>query len=411
MKKQNGITLISLIITIISMLILAGVALSMVIGEGSVIEQASTAQKETENSQDYEELQLSVQSYIIDKATGNSDLVNTLKKQYDDTQIKENSDGSVRVTMDNGVRYKVFKDGTIIRSYGYTADEIYDENGKVESDENYNETKLHVGDFVEYDAGTWTADEISNIKVGPISAPVPVESGNLQDASTKPHYGFSRISANVSRNTHQQIDSSSGAGSNGWRVFSIDESNGRLTLISAGAPEAFYYQMYEGGEGYVAEYMMSGNKNASAPSNLNSENYTVRKYDMYVNRSQGAISAKPLTEDLLAKWFIDISKIEETDYGYGSDANKAFADLIGTKYGSLICTPESYYLVESYNKDFIYTYNSGNNNLDTATWTDRGVRILVELESSTELSGEPIRTTTAIDCEGNSKEYNVWKIY
>ena len=45
MKKynENGITLVSLVITIIVMLILAGVSLNMVIGENSVLEQAQKA--------------------------------------------------------------------------------------------------------------------------------------------------------------------------------------------------------------------------------------------------------------------------------------------------------------------------------------------------------------------------------
>lgn len=43
MKKQSGITLVSLVITIIVMLILAGVALNSVTGDSSVLGQAQTA--------------------------------------------------------------------------------------------------------------------------------------------------------------------------------------------------------------------------------------------------------------------------------------------------------------------------------------------------------------------------------
>ena len=60
MKKQNGITLISLIITIIVMLILAGVALSMVMGDGSVIEQANTATEKTRSAEIKEAVELAV---------------------------------------------------------------------------------------------------------------------------------------------------------------------------------------------------------------------------------------------------------------------------------------------------------------------------------------------------------------
>lgn len=47
MKKQNGITLIALVITIIILLILAGVTITAVMGENSIIEQAKKASVET----------------------------------------------------------------------------------------------------------------------------------------------------------------------------------------------------------------------------------------------------------------------------------------------------------------------------------------------------------------------------
>ena len=50
MKKQKGITLVALIITIIVMLILAGVAISLVTGEKGVMTQAETANAKMEQS-------------------------------------------------------------------------------------------------------------------------------------------------------------------------------------------------------------------------------------------------------------------------------------------------------------------------------------------------------------------------
>ena len=50
MKKKNGITLIALIITIIVLLILAGVALATLTGEGSIIGNAENAVGQYNNS-------------------------------------------------------------------------------------------------------------------------------------------------------------------------------------------------------------------------------------------------------------------------------------------------------------------------------------------------------------------------
>ena len=45
MKNKKGITLISLIITIIVLLILAGVSISMVVGENGILNRATDASK------------------------------------------------------------------------------------------------------------------------------------------------------------------------------------------------------------------------------------------------------------------------------------------------------------------------------------------------------------------------------
>lgn len=59
-KQEKGITLVSLVITIIVMLILAGVSLSMVMGDSSVLDQATQAVDETERSTVKDEMALAV---------------------------------------------------------------------------------------------------------------------------------------------------------------------------------------------------------------------------------------------------------------------------------------------------------------------------------------------------------------
>lgn len=59
-KQEKGITLVSLVITIIVMLILAGVSLSMVMGEGSVLNQARDAVDTTELSSVKDEIGMAV---------------------------------------------------------------------------------------------------------------------------------------------------------------------------------------------------------------------------------------------------------------------------------------------------------------------------------------------------------------
>lgn len=73
MKKQNGITLISLIITIIVMLILAGVALSAAFGDNSMISQAIKASEETSEKSQIEEQAIKKASDFVYQKTNLSD--------------------------------------------------------------------------------------------------------------------------------------------------------------------------------------------------------------------------------------------------------------------------------------------------------------------------------------------------
>ena len=58
-KKEKGITLIALVITIIVLLILAGVAIAMLSGENGILKKAAEAKTKTEQAQKEEETRLS----------------------------------------------------------------------------------------------------------------------------------------------------------------------------------------------------------------------------------------------------------------------------------------------------------------------------------------------------------------
>ena len=60
MKKNNAITLIALIITIIVLLILVGVTLNMVMGENGIINKAQLAKEKTNEAQKDEEEKLGI---------------------------------------------------------------------------------------------------------------------------------------------------------------------------------------------------------------------------------------------------------------------------------------------------------------------------------------------------------------
>ena len=71
-RKQRGITLIALVITIIVLIILAGVATNTLVGENGIITQAQRAKNETAQGQKEEAGGLASLEQQIDEATGNT---------------------------------------------------------------------------------------------------------------------------------------------------------------------------------------------------------------------------------------------------------------------------------------------------------------------------------------------------
>ena len=75
-KKNKGITLIALVITIIILLILAGVSIAMLTGNNGILTQAKLAKENTEVAKEQEEKDLDkINSYINEK---------TIKDNYTD---------------------------------------------------------------------------------------------------------------------------------------------------------------------------------------------------------------------------------------------------------------------------------------------------------------------------------------
>ncbi len=70
-KDQKGITLVALVVTIIVLIILAGVSIAMLVGENGIITQAQRAAQETEQAKRDEEAGLSSLETAIQEALGN----------------------------------------------------------------------------------------------------------------------------------------------------------------------------------------------------------------------------------------------------------------------------------------------------------------------------------------------------
>ena len=81
MRKKSGITLISLVVTIIVLLILAGVTIATLTGENGILTRTSDAKEQTEIASVKEQAQLDITNWVADKMENGEDAtVNTPEK-------------------------------------------------------------------------------------------------------------------------------------------------------------------------------------------------------------------------------------------------------------------------------------------------------------------------------------------
>ena len=108
MKKNSGITLVALVITIIVLLILAGVTIALVFGDNGILTRASDSKKTTEKASGLEELKMVInESYMDDDHLGSLTLqqaAEAIKNEYSDDEFytDQNKTSELSFTLTNG---------------------------------------------------------------------------------------------------------------------------------------------------------------------------------------------------------------------------------------------------------------------------------------------------------------------
>lgn len=106
-KQRKGITLIALVITIIVLLILAGVSISMIAGENGILQKATEAKTNTEKAQIIENAQMDISGQQADNNGSNitkEQLVTILNKYFQDTEASSIPD---EVSSEQGHDYEL----------------------------------------------------------------------------------------------------------------------------------------------------------------------------------------------------------------------------------------------------------------------------------------------------------------
>ena len=155
LKKERGITLIALVITIIVLLILAGVTIASITGENGILSKATQASQKTTQEKEREEIKMAVTSDNMKDITGDEresdDYIENFQKELDNIA----GASKTKVVYDMGVLKVTYKE---------TGNEYY-----IGYDENDNEkikTREEYLSGQKYETGDLTDDEKTQLESG-----------------------------------------------------------------------------------------------------------------------------------------------------------------------------------------------------------------------------------------------------
>ena len=313
----------------------------------------------------------------------------------------------------NFLNIETTKISTQLKKLSAKPSEIFDSTGT-------NSDGLHIGDFVNYDAGTWTTEEINSIQTGLKVIP---ETANGSTSLPTEWYQFGGFIAGSSRNENATSFSSSynyvkdaetGEAITGWRVFDVEGDT--VTLISAGNPESYdttYSHHYE------SEYILTGNINSSwSAGSTAEETYQKRNWDMYVNTSQYGASAGVLTKTMLDAWYTKYTDSPNADIGTTATFQKIYQEPY-LKYQNMIDNYSQYYWIATAKNDgrLYCIISSGRyvTGFGGGTMNTPGIRVIITLDSNVQFTATKAGTKTVTGgwttTYGGDQTYNVWDIY
>ena len=218
-------------------------------------------------------------------------------------------------------------------------------------------TTVEVGDYVNYDAGTWINEDFTKITS---SAGTPTVNKSADKPTAQGEFGG--FTSGQSRNTNsKECNSSYKPRTAGWRVWDIQD--GVVTLISAGHPETYYH--------------------ASGSSVASVNILTNRNCSMYLNGHSYATSAKILTGQEAARWY---NKQYGTKYTIvengGSSTSTFYKETFSTAEPISVLENGSYYwLASACSSSYLYCVNPYGRNVHFSHDNAFGVRVLVSLSS------------------------------
>ena len=229
MKRNKGITLIALVITIIVLLILAGITISMLSGENGILTKAAEAKTKTDKSSEEEQVKLAALSALAadNGNIGTEKYYEALNKELN--KIKEGT-GTV-----SGLpaEVKIGDNRYVIRKNG-EASQLGEAGWMYKKDSKGRETivtngiyDLPIGTYINYNAAATDAKGETVVE-----KKITSNAGSPTDTGTSGYYKASEKTV-TEGNGYGAQEYSNKATTNGWRILGVDEKTGELLIISA----------------------------------------------------------------------------------------------------------------------------------------------------------------------------------
>ncbi|MBR3002558.1 MAG: hypothetical protein IKF38_03215 [Clostridia bacterium] len=320
-SDMKGITLIALVITVIVLLILAGISISAITGNESVMEKAKQAKTANENANELDSIKLAIVEGIAKGNNGeleSNDLKTALVGIVTDTSMITGV-GPWQVTgSQTGTKYLIKQSYDVIPMPENTGTKI--------------EMGVKAGDYVNYTAGNWTQEDIESLK--------NLYSGeNIPDSNNPYTFGGFKVGQSKDVGIIQGENNASVQDNEhaGWRVLSFND-DGSVNIIHAGCPEWYYqathYRLgYDGGPAVSAQrsaargqYILDGTKIENAPD-ISFENIQTKNWKIYEDNNYCiSNSARSIKYDEIRKltnyyfftnhWFLLVGVDFVTEKGY-----------------------------------------------------------------------------------------------
>ncbi len=217
MQRKSGITLISLVVTIIVLLILAGVTIATLTGENGILSRAQEASENTKRANAEEQVKLAVAGSIGTDGEINIDNLNAeLSKIEGITSGLPIKGLPATLTIE---RYQIIigEDGNIKESGKWS--EATNEEGEIIITDGT--TELRIGDYINYDP----TNEGSNTTT--YVSPQGTYHSSLQEAQKDTNMNMEK------GNGYKNQVFSVTADTKGWRVLGLNEDTHEILLISA----------------------------------------------------------------------------------------------------------------------------------------------------------------------------------